>query len=140
MMKNCLNCHFLCDSYREENSGCELKFSLKQELRESLKNNPVGYDRGWHTLQCHMGVWDEGVSPVAKGEDTILFSQDRGYSCFFIPYRKSMLFPAAIEIQKREEENRWLKRTSTYTVIGLWLAGIGLILNALVAIYQAIKC
>ena len=130
----------MCHSHREENSGRELKFSLKEELRESLKEDPVGYDRGWYTLQCHMGVWDEGVSPVATAEDAVHFSQERGYSCFFIPYRKSMLFPAAIEIQKRDEENRQLKRTNTYTVIGLWLAGIGLILNAIVTICQAVKC
>jgi len=131
MKKNCLNCHFLCHSYREENNGRELKFSLKEDLRTSLKNDPVGFDRGWYILQCHMGVWDEGVSPVANAEDAVLFSQDRNKSCFFIPYRKSMLFPAAIEIQKREVENSQLKRTNTYTVIGLWLASIGLILNAL---------
>jgi len=87
-----------------------------------------------------MGVWDEGASPVSTVEDAVLFSQDRGFSCFFISYRKSMLFLAAIEIQKREEENRQLKRTNTYTVIGLWLAGFGLILNALVGMYRILKC
>lgn len=140
MKRHCLNCHFLCRSYREENTGRELKSSLNEEIRESLETDPVGYDRGWYLLQCHMGVWDEGVSPVATAEDAVLFLQERGYSCFFIPYRKSMLFPAATEIQKREQENRQLKKTNTYTAIGLWLAGIGLILNGIMALYQAVKC
>ena len=140
MNRNCLNCHFLCESHREENTGRELKFALDEDIRTSLRNDPVGYDRGWYSLNCHMGVWDEGVNPIASHEDETLFSQDRGYSCFFIRYKKSMLFPAAIEIQKREESNRQLRRSHTFTVIGLWLAGLGLILNALVAIYNALKC
>lgn len=140
MKRNCLNCHFLCHSYREEGSGRELKFSLSQDIRNSLRSDPVGYERGWYTLQCHMGVWNEGASRIAEEEQRTLFSQEREFSCFFTPYRQSMLFPAAIELQKREESNRQLKRSHTYTVIGLWVAGLGLILNALVAIYEAIKC
>jgi hypothetical protein len=136
MKRNCLNCHFLCNSHREDNTGRELKFALTEDIRNSLEKDPVGYDRGWYSLQCHMGVWDEGVTPVAIEEDETLFTQARGHRCFFIPYRKSMLFPAAIEIQKREESNQQLKRSHTFTVIGLWLAGVGLILNAIVAVFK----
>ncbi len=139
MKKNCLNCHFFSKEHHEENTGRALSFALKAKDRESFKTDPLGYDRGWYSLKCHMGVWDEGVSPVAASEDKILFSQDRGNDCFFIPYRESMLFPAAIELQNRNETNRQLKTSYKYTIIGLWIAGIGLLLNGLVALYEAIK-
>lgn len=105
MIKNCLNCHFLSKEDCGENSGRTLTFSLKEDEREKLAKDPVGFDRGWYSYKCYMGVWDEGVSPVSKAEDQILFSQDRGDSCFFFNYRPSMLFQTAIELQKREKEN-----------------------------------
>ncbi len=138
MDRNCLNCHFFSKSHHSD-GGQILKFSLDENERKGFEENPIGYDRGWYSLACYMGVWDEGVSPVTKEEDTKLFTQNRHHSCFFFPYKQSMLFPAAVEMQKREESNLQLKQSYKYTVIGLWLAGVGLILNAVVAIYDACK-
>ncbi|NTW88466.1 MAG: hypothetical protein HGB26_04940 [Desulfobulbaceae bacterium] len=103
MIKNCLNCHFLSKENRE--NGRTLSFSLREEEREKLAIDPVGFDRGWYSYKCYMGVWDEGVSPVSKDEDQIIFSQDRGDSCYFFNYRPSMLFKTAIELQRREIAN-----------------------------------
>ncbi len=139
MKKNCLTCHFLSKEHREDN-GRALSFTLTAKERESLLKDPISFDRGWHSLKCYMGVWDEGVSPVDPSEHKMLFSQDRGYDCFFIPHRASMLFPAAIELQKRTETDRQLKTSYKYTVIGLWLSSIGLLLNAFIEVYKGIKC
>ena len=138
MKRNCLNCHFFSKEHHPEHGEGVFKFSLDLEERKRFKEDPVGFDRGWYSLSCYMGVWDEGVSRVSSDEDTVLFSQERGRSCFFFPYRKAMLFPAAVEMQKREETNWQLKTTHKFTVIGLWIAGVGLVLNALVAIYNAV--
>lgn len=105
MINNCLNCHFLSKEGRGESGGRPLTFSLKEEEREELANDPVCFDRGWYSYKCYMGVWDEGVSPVSKAEDKILFSKDRGDNCFFFKFQPSMLFQTAIELQKREKEN-----------------------------------
>ena len=51
-----------------------------------------------------------------------------------------MLLPAAVELQKRTATNRQLKTSHKLTVIGLWLAAIGLILNGIVALYKVLKC
>ena len=139
MKKNCLNCHFFCKESNGSESGHSAD-SLTSEERKAFESDPIGFDRGWYSLKCYMGVWDEGVSPVSSLEDVILFSQDRGNGCFFIPYRQSMLLPAAVELQKRAETNRQLKTSHKLTVIGLWLAAIGLILNGIVALYNALKC
>jgi hypothetical protein len=106
MKKNCLNCHFFSKEHREESTGRALSFSLTAEERKLFKANPVGFERGWYSLKCYMGVWDEGISPVATSEHKKLFSQNRGNSCFFVPYSASMQFQAAIELQKRNEANR----------------------------------
>ncbi len=140
MERNCINCQFFCKEHRPEHGEDVFKFSLNEEERKRFKTDPIGFDRGWYSLSCYMGVWDESVSPVSATEDDVLFSRDRGRSCFFFTYRKSMLFPAAAEMQKREESNRQLKSSYKFTIIGLWIAGIGLLLNALVAIYNAGKC
>jgi hypothetical protein len=134
-MKNCLKCHFLTKEHRDE-SGATHSFSLKPNERSILEADPVGFERGWYSYKCFMGVWDDGVSPLSKEEDSIVFSMNRNNSCFFIEYKPSMLFPAAIELQKREQENRNLKKSYKYSIIGLWLAAIGLILNAVFGIVK----
>ena len=140
MKRNCIHCHFFSKSYPEENTGRELVFSLNKEERDSLSKDPDSFDRGWYSLKCQMGVWDEGVSPVEATEDKVLLTQNRKYNCFFLPYRKSMLFKAAIELQKRGEENRQLKTSYKMTIIGLWLAATALVVNAIIAISSAPKC
>lgn len=50
-----------------------------------------------------------------------------------------MLFNAAIELQKREEENRQLKDSNTRTTIGLWIAALGLILNAILEFIKLLR-
>src|SRR6056297_384987 len=131
MKRNCLNCHFLSKEHREETSGGVYRFSLKRGERKNLEEDPLSFERGFYSFRCHMGVWDEAVSRVAEVEEAILFSQGRGESCFFIPYKESMLFPAAIELQKRNQENKNLKKSYKLTIIGLWLAAIGLLLNGI---------
>jgi hypothetical protein len=45
-----------------------------------------------------------------------------------------MSIPAAKTLQERESQNAQLKRSNRYTMIGLWIAGSGLFLNALVEV------
>lgn len=138
MDRNCLTCHFLCKEHREANTGRALVFVLSPAERETLRADPDGFDRGWHALKCYMGVWDEGVAPIPKTEDGNLLSRPRGHSCFYFPHQSSMLLPAAVELQKRADSDRRLNTQYRYTVIGLWIAGIGLILNALAVLVRAV--
>ena len=141
MKNNCLNCHFFCKELSDAASG-NYTFSLTEDDRKAFEKNPLGEDRGFKSLKCYMGVWNESVSPppTLTSEDKILFSQDRGNSCFFITYKKSMLLPAAVELQKRGEVNRQLKTSYRLTIIGLWIAALGLIINAIVAVFKAFIC
>lgn len=132
----CRNCHFLAKEYREENTGRPLSFSLNESERELVQSDPASAVKDHYSLKCHLGVWDEGVSQSPGGRDVTLNKTHRKNICFFFPYHSAMLFDAARELQKREEENRQLKRSNMYTRIGLWIAAGALVANAVIAYFK----
>lgn len=128
----CRHCHFLAKAYREENTGRSLVFSLNKQEREkaALASNEIVAT--YYSLNCHMGVWDEGVSSSTEERNAIINLVPRASGCFFFPYHAAMLFDAAQELQKRADENRQMKKSNLYTRIGLWVAAGALAINALV--------
>jgi len=128
----CRHCHFLAKRYREENTGRLLVFSLDQQEREKAKSAPDEMIPPHYSLNCYMGVWDEGVSGSTRERNSTVNLVSRATGCFFFPYHAAMLFDAARELQKRATENEHLKRSNLYTRIGLWVAAGALAVSALV--------
>ncbi len=128
----CCHCHFLAKEYREENTGRVLAFSLNKQEREKAALATQEMVDTHYSLNCHMGVWDEGVSCSTEERNSIINLVPRASGCFFFPYHPAMLFDAARELQKRADENRQLKRSNFYTRIGLWVAAGALAVSALV--------
>jgi hypothetical protein len=128
----CRNCHFLAKETREANSGRVHCFSLSQAEREKAKSAPLEMVESHYALNCHMGVWDEGVSGSVQDRATTLNNVPRSSNCFFFPYHPSMLFDAACELQKRKAEIEEMKYSNRLTRIGLWVAAGALALSALV--------
>lgn len=129
----CRNCHFLAEDTRDSNTGTPIVFSLNKHERKSLESFPDDAVPEYYALNCHMGVWDEGVSGSSKERDTIINRTKRNTNCFFFPYYPAMLFAAAKELQKREADNEKIRRSNMYTRIGLFVAAGALCVNALVA-------
>ena len=129
----CRRCHFLCKEHREENTGRVLAFSLSQQEREKAESAPQEMIATYYSLNCHMGVWDEGVSGSTQDRNSTVNLVPRASACFFFPYHPAMLFDAARELQKRGAEYEEMKRSNLYTRIGLWVAAGALAVNALVA-------
>ena len=130
----CRNCHFLSKEIRESGSGRVLVFTLIAKERERGVPGPEIIAPHF-SLNCHMGVWDEGVS--APADRNAVLDIARGSStCFFFPHNPAMLFAAAKELQKRSAENEQLKRSNFYTRVGLWVAAAALALNALVELLK----
>ena len=127
----CRNCHFLSKEYREANTDRALVFSLTQIEREKVAQAPDEDIFKHHSLNCHMGVWDEGVMGGTTDRNSVINLTSRDSNCFFFPYNPAMLFNAAKELQKRQDENRQLKNSNSYTRAGLWLAAGALAVNAL---------
>ena len=133
----CRNCHFLAKEYREENTGRPLSFSLDGSERSLVQSDPAHAVKDYYSLKCHIGVWDEGVSQPPGGRDVTLNKTPRKHDCFFFPYHSAMLFDAAKELQKRQEENRQLKRSNMYTRIGLWIAAGALVADAVITYFKS---
>ena len=136
MKKICRDCHFLARDYRGV-SGETWKQTVTKEERDKAEAGEIDFFKlkDQASLNCHMGVWDEGVKP---GSDDRLerVNKTKRYNCFFYPYDEGMLFDAAKVLQKREQENRQLKRTNKFSTIGLWIAAIGLISGFLFNVYD----
>lgn len=132
MQHICRNCHFLAKEHREENTGRSFAFSLNQQEREKAKLAPEEMIATHYSLNCHMGVWDEGVSNSEQARNSTVNLVPRASGCFFFPYHPAMLFDAARELQRRATDNEQMKRSNLYTRIGLWVAAGALAVNVLV--------
>jgi hypothetical protein len=132
----CRHCHFLSKEYREENTGRSLAFSLSAQEREKAVLTPREVVAPYYSLNCHMGVWDEGVSGSVEGRDSIINLTPRASGCFFFPYHPAMLYDAARELQKRADENMQMKKSNLYTRIGLWIAAGALAVNVLLEVLK----
>ena len=132
MKEICRNCHFLSKEYGEANTDRVLVFNLTQIDREKIAQTPDEDMFEPYSLNCHMGVWDEGVMGGTKERDTMINLTPRASSCFFFPYNPAMLFDAAKELQKRQDETKQLKKSNFYTRVALWVAAEALAFNALV--------
>jgi hypothetical protein len=134
MKKNCVNCHFLAKKtlLKDNNS---ISDSISSEERVKLKSQKVKptFDLYTTTL-CHKGVWDEGILPHQDYYSSTV-SKSRN-SCFFFSHKESMLFKAADELQKREDERVKFHRSNKYSVIALWIAGLALVANAVIGIIR----
>ena len=127
----CRNCHFLAKEHRS-NNGEALTFALTSAERTKAERDATEIVVLNYSLKCHMGVWDEGVgSPIADRNEIVNLTP-RKNDCFFFAHRPSMLFEAARELQKRADENRQLKKSNTYTRIGLYVASAAVLINAIV--------
>jgi hypothetical protein len=133
MQTVCRNCHFLSKEHREENTGRVLTFSLNAQEREKAAKAPQEAIPPYYSLNCHLGVWDEGISGQTQERHSTINLVPRASGCFFFPYHPAMLFDAARELQKRADENQQMRRSNLYTRIGLWVAAGALAVNALVA-------
>ena len=109
-----------------------LAFTLTQLEREKVAQTPDEDVFKHYSLNCHMDVWDEGVMGGMQERNSMINHTPRASNCFFYPYNPAMLFDAAKELQKRQEENRQLKDSNSYTRIGLWIAAGALAVNALI--------
>jgi len=129
MERICRNCHFLAKEYRDA-LGKVYSFSLEEAKRADLDK----IEDCW-SLKCEMGVWDEGLPPHGNSRSEIICGTQRKNTCFFWPHQPNMLFDAARELQKRDQENRELKRSLFYTRIGLFIAAAGLVGDLLLRLF-----
>ena len=59
----CTNCHFFAKEYREPNTGRPLVWDVSKDERDKANKGDTNFIGGMYSLKCHMGVWDEGLTP-----------------------------------------------------------------------------
>jgi hypothetical protein len=136
MKKICRNCHFLSKEHRDP-AGNVMKFPLTQEERKKCETDTGGAVPIYYSMNCHMGIWDEGVSGSRLERSVLVNQTTRAGNCFFFPYHPAMLYDAARELQKRQSENEQLKRSNFYTRVGLWVAAGALAANVVVELIKS---
>ena len=129
--QSCVDCHFLM---KQSNPH---KFGATDRDREAIKNQD--YSPFTHmSLGCYFGVWDEGYNFATERRHEVIVETNRKNYCFFWKYRPGMLFPAAEVLQKREADNQEAARDRKLTLIGLFIAAVALVVNALLEVARII--
>ncbi|PPD41775.1 MAG: hypothetical protein CTY16_15460 [Methylobacter sp.] len=134
----CTNCHFFAKEYQDHAGHVYINCVSKEE-RTNANSGKRDFIKDMYSLNCHMGVWDEGINPDIENRVYRVSKINRKGKCFFFSYDPGMLFKAAQELQKREEEYRRTEKSNLYTRIGLWIASGALFANALIGIIRLYK-
>lgn len=136
--KVCKNCHFLSKEHRTT-EGTVYKYPLSNDERLEINKGNVNPVKSHYSINCYMGVWDEDLYSDKSMRIEKINNLSRSNSCFYYPFKPDMLFGAARELQKRQQENLQIKRSNLYTRIGLIIAAIGLMANAIVGFLNIFK-
>lgn len=139
----CANCHFLKLYGGIEGS---IQKNPDDKARNSIRNGDFDVvtkftDEMELVFECYHKVWSEGYNS-GKGFDRSKEARQKEINetlrkgknlCFFFEYRPGMLYPAAIELQKRLYELKQASIDRRYTTISLLIAA-GALIVAIIAI------
>lgn len=136
MNRACRNCHFLVrhdeiEAFDKSGEVVGLEWTTrpwgtKARATRELQRD-VAYAFGNQLDSCWRGVWDRRSHPSLKVD----LDEDRGDTCYFFPWREGLRLDVADEMQRRQYDNRHLRRGDR---IGLWITAIGIAITAILAI------
>ena len=133
--QTCLDCHYFV---REARGIQQQPIVLEVSLAERAKTKCGDYS--WlldhYALCCYRKVWDEGYKLDQNQRHAVISQINRRNKCFFWRFRPGMMLPAALELQKAEEEVTDKHRARRLTFYGLLIGALALILNAWVRIAE----
>ena len=132
--QHCIDCHFFSKTVFVP--GKSYIFSVNKDERNRSQNKDFAWKHEGESLQCAMGVWDEGGSPVKYNLFDLTVIQNRRGKCFFMKYSPGMLMEAAKTLQNREDAHRRIKLGWYLTIIGLFISAIALIVNVILKLYS----
>ena len=132
----CVDCHFLVKWTRID--GETHTYVLNDEERRKSREGDYGWVGNEWALACDFRVWDEGTRPDTGLRSNLIMKTNRSESCFFRKYHPGMLLPAARILQEREMLASEARKDRRLTIYGLYIAAIGLVVNAVVSIASLI--
>ncbi len=133
----CVNCHFFMKTSPSPSGTTNpVRMPISSEYREKAHAGDYSWVLDHDVLGCGLLVWDESFESDKRERHHTIVEQDRRKFCFFWKNRPGMLFPAAEVLQKREAEAHEARRDRRLTGIGLLIAALALLINAILAICQ----
>ncbi len=140
-MNNCLGCIFLKKS---SSFSADVPFSHAERDEIKSKNKIPNSIKGpnlHYSILCHRGVWKDEFHDEESLLNAIININraDKDNPCFYYPYRPEMNFDGAINLQEQEMKNKILKKQFKFSTIGLWIAGISLLLNFVLGLIRLVE-
>ena len=132
--RSCINCHFLQRRDWLEN-GQEFHTHWQDHEIENRKLDEVGNLA--RVPICSREVWDGGIDTSLSEDSKRLkgvVERNRKDTCFFIKRDRSMSNDAAYLLWERWNENRAIKKSYMFTLIALFITGIGMLINSILGI------
>lgn len=111
-MKTCIDCHFLALVNRSNDGGWyQYSWDANDRAKKEIK-----LDR--YAPECHKQVWSTRTDPTLSWNDEL--GKNRRKCSFFVPYERSMSFPAAIELLDRKAKSK----SNKINIIGIIVAAV----------------
>jgi hypothetical protein len=137
--QTCADCHFFVKEARDLPTPQPIVLDVALSERATAKANDFTWAKQYHALGCHFGVWDEGYNFDMAKRFEVIADTDRRDLCFFWRFRPGMLIPAAKILQEREARDREAGKDRCLTVLGLWIAAVALLVNAVFTIGEKLQ-
>jgi hypothetical protein len=136
--QTCVNCHFFVKEARSLPSRQPVSLDVSAHERKKASEGDFSWVKDVWTLACHFTVWDEGYDFDQSRRKQIIVESNRRNFCFFWRHRPGMLLPAAKALQEREAQAHKASRDRRLTIVGLWVAVGGLVINAWLKVAEAV--
>ena len=81
-------------------------------------------------------MWDAGYDFDPKKRHELLVKKDREGFCFYFENHPGMFMPAAKVLQERAASKMEMSTDRRLTLIGLWIAALGLLASVVFEIYK----
>ena len=138
-IKACINCHFF---QREVSDRAGTRaLAVSEEIREGVRTRGLRWPIEDLTTTLYFGcyhqVWSKGNGVESEDVYNEIIKSGRN-NCFFFPYTPGMMFPAATTLQKRDFELKEAAKDRKHTILGLWIAGGGLVVGAIISFVELI--
>ena len=131
---SCINCHFFKQDFEQKPR------EINSSQREVIRKEEIGLI-GDFSYGCWFKVWDAAISCCAVDVTQLYknITEKERNDCFFFPYNPGMMFEAAEILQKREFELNEASKDRQHTIWGLWIAGGGLVVGAIIGFIELVR-
>lgn len=134
----CVNCHFFRkESYTGFENARPWVTAVTEKERELCRSHDFTWLKDSSNIGCYFSVWDGAHQLTDRYE--IIVETDRKDFCFFWKNTPGMFFPAAKVLQKREAQDKEIRRDRRLTIAGLFVAAVALAFDTYLQVAEILQ-